>query len=200
MEFKSIDFENLSIREKCNLIRTMAEKIIIHKNESHTKITLFIRINDLSRLHPFKRDNYLNNDNEQVSDAKMFVDRDRTHLIIEKSICFDKCHLSNEYLGRGKKFVTVAENSNNLIKALAIGWRYQKMAASGLSVRRIGEDEHKADRTIYRYLDLNFLSPNIVNAIMESQVPPHVNLQALFDIASKYSDFNDQEKAYYNEQ
>jgi hypothetical protein len=74
------------------------------------------------------------------------------------------------------------------------------MAASGLSVRRIGEDEHKADRTIYRYLDLNFLSPNIVNDIMESNVPPHVNLQALFDIASKYSDFNDQEKAYYNEQ
>ena len=56
----------------------------------------------------------------------------------------------------------------------------------------------KPTETIYKYLNLNFLSPNIVNAVMDSRTPQHINLQALFEIASKYPDFKDQEQVFYN--
>ncbi|MCD4785222.1 MAG: hypothetical protein K8T10_15505 [Candidatus Eremiobacteraeota bacterium] len=71
------------------------------------------------------------------------------------------------------------------------------MFNEGKTIRQIGTEEKRADRTIYKYLNLNYLSPNVVNSVMDSEAPSHINLQALFNIASKYPDFNDQEQVFY---
>ncbi len=57
--------------------------------------------------------------------------------------------------------------------------------------------EHRADRTVYKYMNLAYLSPKIIGDILEGEVPSHVNLQTLFGIAEKYADFDKQESAYY---
>jgi DNA invertase Pin-like site-specific DNA recombinase len=197
LEFKSLSFDDLSIKKQNDLIGSMIDKIIYHDS----CMTCFIRIEDLSYLRPFKKENYLNTRaipfGDSGEDVKLYASKDGRHLIIEKDICINNRHLTNKFIGRGKKIINVSEKDNNLIKALAIGWRYHKMEENGLSPRSIAKTEQKTGRTIYRYLRLNYLSPNIVNAIMESQVPSHVNLQALFDIASRYPDFRDQTKAFY---
>ena len=51
--------------------------------------------------------------------------------------------------------------------------------------------------TIYKYLSLAYLSPRIIGAIMDSNVPTHVNLQTLFGIASKHEGFREQEAAFF---
>ena len=136
----------------------------------------------------------LNGDNDTV----IFISQNTQELVIEKKVCFNGHPLSNRYVGNGKQMITIGENQLNLIKALSIGWRYEKMSQAGDSIKKVAEKEKKAKRTIYKYLDLNYLSPNIVNDIMESKTPSHINLQELFKIASKHPDFNDQERIFYD--
>ena len=70
------------------------------------------------------------------------------------------------------------------------------MYREGLSIKKIAVNESKADRTIYKYITLNYLSPRIINKVMKDKVPAHINVQALFKIASQYPDFQDQERAF----
>jgi hypothetical protein len=72
------------------------------------------------------------------------------------------------------------------------------MLKTGISVDRIREQEHTAQRTVYKYLNLAYLSPRIINSIMESMIPDGSNLQKLFHIAETYPDFDKQEKEFFN--
>jgi hypothetical protein len=60
----------------------------------------------------------------------------------------------------------------------------------GLNVTEMEKNERKNKRTIYKYLNLAYISPNITSAIMDREAPAHVNFQTLFGIASKYENFN----------
>lgn len=68
---------------------------------------------------------------------------------------------------------------------------------AGVAVDQIKRTEHRADRTAYKYMNLAYLSPKIINDILEGEVLAHVNLQTLFGIAEKYADFDKQESAFY---
>jgi hypothetical protein len=50
-------------------------------------------------------------------------------------------------------------------------------------------------RTIYKYLNLAYLSPKIVNQLLSGTLT--INLQTLFDIASKNLSFEEQENNCY---
>ena len=56
----------------------------------------------------------------------------------------------------------------------------------------IMKQEKMTKRTIYKYLILAYLSPRIVNQLLSWTLT--INLQALFDIASKNLSFEEQEK------
>lgn len=59
-------------------------------------------------------------------------------------------------------------------------------------------DRIKRDhRTVYKYLNLCYMSPRIINTIMEGNAPTRIKLQTLFDIASKYEKFQEQEIEFY---
>lgn len=68
---------------------------------------------------------------------------------------------------------------------------------AGVPVDQIKRTEHRADRTVYKYMNLAYLSPKIIGDILEGDVPSHVNLQTLFGIAEKYADFDKQESVFY---
>lgn len=71
---------------------------------------------------------------------------------------------------------------------------------AGVPVDQIKRTEHRADRTVYKYMNLAYLSPKIIGYVLEGEVPSHVNLQTLFGIAEKYTDFDKQESACYGRQ
>jgi site-specific DNA recombinase len=197
-EFKTVDFNNLNAGQQETLIKAMIDKIIYHKN----KMMYFIRIDDLSCLNPYKRENYLNTDTHSSvgfpASEKMFVSDDKKHLIIEKEVCFNNRHRTNRFIGKSRKIISIEENNSNLVKALSTAWRYGKMIEKGMAAREIEKVEKRTGRTIYRYLNLYYLSPRIVNDIMASNAPSHIDLQALFGIASKYGEFEEQEREFYN--
>lgn len=104
---------------------------------------------------------------------------------------------TNRYEACGKSIITKSEFPIHLIKALSTGWRYNNMLKSGMSADRICKEEHVGVRNFYRYINLSYLSPRIVNSIMDSMIPDGLNLQKLFHIAEAYPDFDKQEKGFY---
>jgi hypothetical protein len=194
LAFRGVDYNSLTQHEKDNLIRVMIDKIICHNND----LMYFIKIDDLTYLKAFSKKNFLSikrEENRRVQ--KIYLSPDEKHLVIEKGICLNYRHISSKYIGKGKRVISILENCNNLIKALSLGWRYNKMLMNGMSVNDIRKQEKTGARNIYRYLNLNNLSPNIVNDIMDSRVPSHINLQKLFEIGTEYYDFEEQEKVFY---
>ena len=94
-------------------------------------MTIFINLDDLSYLKPFKKEGWINRA-EREADFKAFISQDRFHLVIEKEISINQRRSSCKYLGNSKVIISREENGNNLIKALGIGWRYGKRAAEGI--------------------------------------------------------------------
>ena len=174
------------------LVKDMVSKIIYHDN----KLTYFINISDTKYLQAFTSDGYLNTKTETLENS--YLSEDMKYLVIDKDIMLQKgTALSNKYTGKGTNIITKKENANALIKALSIAWRYKKLYEGGMRAEEIQKQEKISSRTVYKYLNLVYISPRIVNDIMDSQIPQHINLQKLFEIASKYRDFNKQEKVFY---
>lgn len=59
----------------------------------------------------------------------------------------------------------------------------------------IMKQEKMTKRAIYKYLNLAYLSPRIVNQLFSGTLT--VNLQKLFEIASKNLNFEEQEKEIF---
>lgn len=183
-------FKQISYNDK--LIKNLITKIIYHDD----KLTYFLNITDTDQLKPFINEDTLNTKSEKLEGA--YLSEDKKHLIIDKPIILQKgVALSNQYSGGSKTIATKKENATTLIKALSIAWRYKKMYERGTLVTEIMKQEKLTNRTVYKYLNLAYLSPKIVNDIMDSNIPSHINLQTLFEIASKYETFGKQEKIFY---
>ena len=87
--------------------------------------------------------------------------------------------------------MSVTDNHHLIIRAFAYAWRYKKLYEKGMSVDNIMKQERMTKRTIYKYLNLAYLSPKIVNQLLDGTLI--INLQKLFEIASKKLSFNEQE-------
>lgn len=61
-------------------------------------------------------------------------------------------------------------------------------------MKDIMKQEKMTKRTIYKYLNLAYLSPRIVNQLLSGTLT--INLQTLFDVASKNLSFDEQEKTF----
>ncbi|NCB49895.1 MAG: recombinase family protein [Alphaproteobacteria bacterium] len=173
------------------LIPTMIDKIIYHEN----RLTYFINIADLSYLTPFKQSN-LNTSENELSGS--YLSNDGRFMIIEKPIFIRKGIATNRYNGSETSILTKTENAQALIKALAQGWRYKKLYESGTPVEHIMKQEKIAHRTVYKYLNLAYLSPRIINHIMDGKEDICIGLQNLFSIASSCTTFAEQENAFFS--
>lgn len=191
-ELKSIDFENMASGMQYKLIKKMVNKVIY----SNDKLICYFNVEDLSYVKDFKTDKYLNN--RKGSDCEnMYISEDDRFLIVETDIFINDRVSTNKYEANGRSIITTGENSQGLIRALSYGWKYKKFYEQGLSIAKIGKQEQKTERTIYKYLNLMYLSPHIINDVMESKVPEHIGLQELFAISSKNIDFQRQETSFY---
>lgn len=123
---------------------------------------------------------------------------DDKQIIIETPIVINNRTATNQYDTCGRTIMTTRENNLQLIRALAYGWRYKQLYERGITASAIAKTEHRAERTVYKYLWLGYLSPKIISVIMDSNAPASVDLQTLFSIASNSTDFKVQEHMFYN--
>lgn len=173
------------------LARGLIDRIVYHEH----KLTIFINIADLDKLGTFRKDGYINTN---AIPMEYCLSPDGKQVIIEQVVYLSShtC-INHRNAGCSRDLLTKTENATMLIKALAYGWKYKKAYENGIGVKALAITENRDQRTIYKYLNLAYLSPRIINDIMDSKIPPHINLQTLFQIASKYENFADQEREFY---
>lgn len=173
------------------LARRLIDRIVYHEH----KLTFFINITVLDKLAAFRKDGYINTN---VIPMEYCLSPDGKRVIIEQVVYLSShtC-INHRNAGCSRDLLTKTENATMLIKALAYGWKYKKAYESGIGVKALAATGKRDQRTIYKYLNLAHLSPRIINDIMDSKIPPHINLQKLIRLASKYDEFQDQEQAFY---
>lgn len=188
-EEKRLAFKQVLFNEK--LLHEMIDKVIYVEN----KITIFINSDNLEYLHKFQPYNYLNQNSVQINN---YFINEQQQVVIEKEIFITRgvC-VKNRNGGFETCVLTRCENADIFIHALAVGWKYKQMYESGTCVKHIAKNEKRDIRTIYKYLNLAYLSPQIINDIMDGKIPSEINLQKLFTISSKYDSFKEQEEVFY---
>ena len=184
--WKATDFENMTYDAHTKLLETLLNRAVY--NNRH--MTFYINIAPIA--DEFQTPGYTNPSNNQLP-PDICVSNDGQHIIIERKIVINNRVSTNKYEACGRAIMTVKENNQQLIHALAYGWRYKSMFERGISIEQIAKTEHKAERTIYKYLALAYMSPNSIAEIMDGTAPA-IDLQTLFTIAAKYRNFKEQEK------
>lgn len=174
------------------LLKSMIEKIVYNDH----KINTFIKVGNIDYLKNFQKQDYMNSVTEPM---EYYITTDGEYAGIETPLYFSTgtC-LNQRHGGLEVELLTVNDNAQMLIKALAYGWKYKRDYENGMGIKVMAKNEQRDQRTIYKYLNLAYLSPRIITDIMNNEIPAGMNLQKLIQLASKYDEFKNQEQAFYN--
>lgn len=173
------------------LLKTMIEKIVYNDH----KINTFIKVGNIDYLKNFQKQDYMNSATEPM---EYYITTDGEYAVTETPLYFSTgtC-LNQRHGGLEVELLTMGDNAQMLIKALSYGWKYKRDYENGVGIKTIAKNEQRDQRTIYKYLNLAYLSPRIITDIINNDIPTGMNLQKLIRLASKYDNFKDQEKAFY---
>lgn len=75
-------------------------------------------------------------------------------------------------------------------------YRMKKISECGGGIRTLEKEVYMTKRTIMRYINLCYLSPRIVEDILEYNNPRTMSLKELMNLAERESNFAAQEKAW----
>lgn len=187
MALKLINFTDMDYFAQRNFIRNFINKIIYQKD----RLTFFFNTDPII-LSAYTGDSLNENDNP----LEFIADNANNQIIYEKQVVINRGLSSNVYNAGKVGLMSVNDNNHLIVRAFAYAWRYKKLYEKGLSTDDIAKQERISKRTIYKYLNLAYLSPKIVNQLLSGTLT--INLQALFDIASKNLNFEEQEKEVFN--
>ena len=91
--------------------------------------------------------------------------------------------------------MSINDNNRIIVRAFAYAWKFKKLYEKGVRMKDIMKQEKMTKRTIYKYLNHAYLSPKLINQLLNGVLT--INLQTLFDIASKNLGFEEQEKLLF---
>lgn len=186
MALKLINFTDMDYFAQRNFIRNFINKIIYQKDH----LTFFFNT-DPTILSTYTGDSL----NESNNPLEFIVDNANNQIIYEKQVIINRGLSSNVYNAGKVGLMSINDNNRLIVRAFAYAWRYKKLYEKGIRMEDIMKQEKMTKRTIYKYLNLAYLSPRIVNQLLSGTLT--INLQALFDIASKNLSFEEQEKLLF---
>ena len=183
MALKLINFTDMDYFAQRNFIRNFINKIIYQKD----RLTFFFNT-ALITLSAYTGDSL----NENNNPLEFIVDNANNQIIYEKQVIINRGLSSNVYNAGKVGLMSLNDNNRLIVRTFAYAWRYKKLYEKSLSTDDIAKQERISKRTIYKYLNLAYLSPKIVNQLLNGTLT--VNLQKLFETASKNLSFEEQEK------
>lgn len=180
---KQINFTDMDYFVQRNFIRNFVNKIIYQKD----RLTFFFNT-DTIILSAYTGDSLNENDNL----LEFIADNANNQIIYEKQVVINRGLSSNVYNAGKVGLMSVNDNNRLIVRAFAYAWKFKKLYEKGIKIKDIMKQEKMTKRTIYKYLNLAYLSPRIVNQLLNGTLT--VNLQKLFEITSKNLSFEEQEK------
>ena len=185
---KRIDWTRMTYDTKRNLIQSVTKKVIY----SNEKLIIHISL-DPMRWQEFIGEVYINETTEQME----FI-TSKDEVIITVPVILRKYATTRIDKDAKTEVLSITDNNHLIVKAFATAWRYKNLYEGGVGIKKIARDEKRDLRTIYKYLNLAYLSPKIINSALNGELHNHTNIQGLFLIAEKYENFDEQEKAFYD--
>ena len=186
---KRIDWIRMTYDTKRNLIQSVIKKVIY----SNEKLIIHISL-DPMRWQEFTGEVYIN---EATEPMEFITSKDG--VIITVPVILRKYATTRIDKDAKTGVLSITDNNHLIVKAFATAWRYKNLYEGGAGIKKIARDEKRDLRTIYKYLNLAYLSPKIINSALNGELHNHTNIQGLFLIAEKYGNFDEQEKAFYKE-
>lgn len=183
LALKLINFADMDYLKQRNFIRNFVNKIIYQKD----RLTFFFNTDTL--ILSAYTGNALNENNNPLD---FIADNTNNQIIYEKQVIINRGLSSNIYNAGKIGLISINDNNRLIVRALAYAWKFKKLYEKGLSTDNIAKQEKMSKRTIYKYLNLAYLSPKVVNQILDGTLT--VNLQKLFEMASKTKDFQEQDR------
>ncbi len=183
MALKLINFNDMDYFAQRNFIHNFINKIIYQKD----RLTFFFNTDPII-LSAYTGDS-LNQNNNLL---EFIADNVNNQIIYEKQVVINRGLSSNVYNAGKVGLMSVNDNNRLIVRAFAYAWRYKKLYEKGLSTDDTARQEKMSKRTIYKYLNLAYLSPKIINQLLDGTLT--INLQTLFEVASKNLSFEEQEK------
>lgn len=169
---KQINFELFDYTNRRAIIRALIDRAIVANNN----ITFFIKP-DQKALTQFIAPKFIN----QKSEPMNFVQTDGA-IIIKRDIVFTKGKQLTKYNTNHRGLMTMTENNHLIVRAFATAWKYKEMYERDGDLREIIKTEKLSWRSIYRYLNLAYLSPTIVNDVMSGK--RKCSVDELFNISN----------------
>ena len=185
---KRIDWTRMTYDTKRNLIQSVIKKVIY----SNEKLIMHISV-DPMRWQEFTGEVYINETTEQME----FI-TSKDEIIITVPVILRKYATTRIDKDAKTGVLSITDNNHLIVKAFATAWRYKNLYEGGIGIKKIARDEKRDLRTIYKYLNLAYLSPKIINSALNGELHNHTNIQELFLIAEKYENFDEQEKIFFN--
>ena len=177
---KRIDVTNMNFAEKRNLIQSLVEKIVYSQEHLIYSITT-----DTAKLQPFITENYVNQNKKPME----YIIGNNSITITEK--VFLRKYVNTVY-DRGKNGVlNVTDNNHLILKAFATAWKYRELYEQDGNVDNVIRSVRTSPRLFYKYLALAYLSPKIVNRLLNGKIK--MSVRDILDKASQNSNFNNQE-------
>ena len=98
--------------------------------------------------------------------------------------------------GTARNILTVRQLNESLVRGLSRGWQLKRLLEKGKTMRECEGASGMNKRTFTRYLNLCYLSPNLVADILEYRSPRNLTLRELMNLAEGNVDFKEQEKEW----
>jgi hypothetical protein len=128
--------------------------------------------------------------------SNVFISEDKQYILIKTEFVIDNMTKTRLENGPLKNVLTIRQMNEGLVKGLALGWRFYKELNSGKTLQDLEEETGQNHRTIDRYINLVYLSPNIIDNIFNNINPKNFRLKELKILASTHADFKDQEREW----
>lgn len=165
---KHINIQNMSYAEKKDLIQSLVDKVIYSQDK-----LIFYLAPDAAELLPFAMDNFINQKSDPMEFAISYG-----RIVITVPIIL--CKYVNTVFDKSKNGVlTVTDNNHLILKAFATAWKYRDMYEECGEADAVAQTAKATPRTIYKYLDLVYMNPKIVNNLLSGS-----NSRTLKDIIS----------------
>ena len=174
MALKLINFNDMDYFAQRNFIRNFINKIIYQKD----RLTFFFNTDPII-LSAYTGDSL----NESNNPLEVIADNTNNQIIYEKQVIINRGLSSNVYNAGKVGLMSINDNNRLIVRAFAYAWKFKKLYEKGIRMEDIMKQEKMTKRTIYKYLNLAYLSPRIVNQLLNSTLT--INLQKLFKMASK---------------
>ena len=171
IDLKHVDFTNMTFPRKRDFIQRILKRAIYTDN----KLTLFITPN--ADIMEFITPNFINE-----KSAPMDYVVSTTDIIIRHEFILKKYTKQNEYNAGKSAAISISENNHLIVRAFARAFRYREMYEKCGDYKSIATAEKVSESSVYRHLNIAYLNPETVNAIMSGTL--QCSVDQLFNLPS----------------